>query len=63
MKLTPSILKNVTFTGGFWAARIENNRRVTLPIEYRLCKQTGRIDSYRLAAGQPSLTWKKLFDK
>ena len=44
-KLTPSILKNVAFTGGFWAARIENNRRVTLPLEYRLCKQTGRIDA------------------
>lgn len=55
-KLSPSTLKNVAFTGGFWAARIENNRRVTLPIEYRLCKQTGRIDAWKLnwKAGQPN---------
>ncbi|MDD5677167.1 MAG: glycoside hydrolase family 127 protein [Kiritimatiellae bacterium] len=55
-KLVPLALKDVTFTGGFWAARIENNRRVTLPVEYRLCKQTGRIDAWKLnwKPGQPN---------
>ena len=55
-KLTPSNLKSVAFTDGFWASRIEANRRVTLPLEYRLCKQTGRIDAWKLdwKAGQPS---------
>lgn len=56
MKLTPAILKNVGFSGGFWAAHIENNRRVTLPLEYRLCKQTGRINAWKLdwKPGQPN---------
>ena len=47
-KLMPLALKDITFKGGFWAERIENNRRVTLPLEYRLCKQTGRIDAWKL---------------
>lgn len=54
--LVPLPVKNVTFTGGFWAPRIETNRRVTLPTEYRLCKSTGRIDAWRLnwKKGQPN---------
>lgn len=55
-KFTPSALKSVTFNGGFWAKPVENNRRVTLPTEYRLCKETGRIDVWKLnwKAGQPN---------
>lgn len=46
--LTPVLLKDVVFAGGFWAPRLATNRRVTLPAEYRLCKRTGRIDALRL---------------
>lgn len=38
----------VTVKDGFWQPRIETNRRVTLPIEYRQCKRTGRIDAWDL---------------
>ena len=43
--LTPVALKNTAFSGGFWADRIDNNRRVTIPAEYRLCRETGHIDA------------------
>lgn len=34
--------------GGFWASRIEINRSVTIPIEFKQCKDTGRIDAFKL---------------
>lgn len=50
-RLTPAPLRTVRFSGGFWGSRIETNRMVTLPIQYQQCKQTGRLDAFRL-------TWK-----
>jgi DUF1680 family protein len=46
----------VTFAGGFWAPRIETNRRVTLPAQYRLCVETGHIEALKLnwKPGQPN---------
>ena len=44
MKLLP--FKNVAITGGFWQKRQTVNRENTLPIEYRQCKDTGRIDAW-----------------
>lgn len=41
-------LKRVRLTGGFWAARQETNRRVTLPIEHEQLLRTGRLDAFRL---------------
>ena len=46
MKLLP--FKNVAITGGFWQKRQTVNRENTLPIEYRQCKDTGRIDAWKL---------------
>jgi len=47
-KLTPVSFKNVIIEGGFWGARMETNRKVTLPIEYEQCKKTGRLDAWKL---------------
>jgi hypothetical protein len=46
----------VTLDGGLWGRLMETNRRVTLPIEYKQCKDTGRIDAFRLdwKPGQPN---------
>ena len=54
--VTPVPLAQVKLQGGFWADRVETNRRVTLPIEYRNCRETGRIDAFRLdwQEGQPN---------
>jgi hypothetical protein len=47
-KLKPVGFDRVHITGGFWAERQRVNSHVTLPIEYRQCKDTGRIDAFRL---------------
>ena len=54
--MAPAALRNVKMTDSFWAPRIETNRKATLPVEYRQCKDTGRIDAFRLdwKPGQPN---------
>jgi len=46
----------VSLEGGLWGRLMETNRQVTLPIEYQQCKNTGRIDAFRLdwKPGQPN---------
>lgn len=48
MKSNPLPLRNVTITGGFWAKKQQVNRETTLQIEYKQCKETGRIDAWKL---------------
>jgi len=54
-KLQPFALQDVAFADPFWAPRIQTNRRVTIPYEYRQCQKTGRVDAFRLTwkPGQP----------
>jgi DUF1680 family protein len=40
-----------TVDGGFWAARRETNRETTLPYVHDRLVETGRIENFRLAAG------------
>jgi DUF1680 family protein len=46
----------VSLADPFWAPRQSVNHEITLPIEYEQCKQTGRIDAWRLdwKPGQPN---------
>lgn len=46
----------VKITGGFWKNKMEKNRRVTLPLEFQRCQETGRIDAIRQTwkPGQPN---------
>ena len=46
--LTPVSYRQVRMEGGFWGRRLRVNREVTLPLEHRQCKSTGRIDAFRL---------------
>jgi hypothetical protein len=41
----------VRFTDGFWAARLETNRTVTIPHVLRKCEEEGRIANFRVAGG------------
>ena len=52
----PVPLTAVTLEGGFWGRAMETNRQVTLPIEYKQCCDTGRIDAFKLEwkPGQPN---------
>ncbi len=51
-RLRPVPLTAVTLTDDFWAPRRRVNREVTLPSQYRLLEETGRIDNFRRAAGK-----------
>ncbi len=49
-------LSRVRIADGFWAPRRRTNREVTLPLEYRLCQSTGRLDVWKLTwrPGRPN---------
>ena len=51
-RLRPVPLTAVTLTDDFWAPRRWVNREVTLPSQYHLLEETGRIDNFRGAAGK-----------
>ena len=55
-RLKPVDITRVTFSDCFWSPRIETNRKVTLAHEYKMCKDTGRFEAFKLAwkAGQPN---------
>ena len=51
-RLKPVPLTAVKLTDSFWAPRLHINRDVTLPTQYQLLEETGRIDNFRAAAGK-----------
>ncbi len=42
----------VQITDAFWSPRLETNRTVTIPYDFRKCEETGRIDNFLKAAQQ-----------
>jgi DUF1680 family protein len=60
-RLRPVPLAAVTFTDAFWAPRRRINREVTLPAQYRLLGETGRIDNFRRVAGKKDVSFQGLF--
>ena len=58
----PVGFEKVRIQGGFWGRLMETNRKATLPIEYKQCKDTGRIDAWKLAwkpgrPNEPHIFW------
>lgn len=51
-RLRPVAVSKVRLKDGFWAPRLQTLREVTLPSQYELMEQTGRIDNFRRAAGK-----------
>jgi len=47
----PVPFNHVKIDDQFWAPRIETNREVTIPYDFRKCEETGRIDNFAIAAG------------
>jgi DUF1680 family protein len=47
-KYTPLPFTVVSIEDEFWAPRLRINREHTIPIEYQQCRDTGRIDAFRL---------------
>ncbi len=42
---------DVTVGDEFWAPRMETNRKVTVPYDFKKCEETGRIDNFAKAGG------------
>lgn len=53
-KLQPVSFTQVAINDAFWAPRQEVNRRVTLEMQYKQCKDTGRVDAFHWKPGQPN---------
>lgn len=47
----PVTFTNVKFTDNFWLPRIDTNRIVTIPFDFRKCEETHRIDNFAIAGG------------
>jgi len=50
--IRPVLFTDVRVGTGFWAPRLETNRRVTVPYCLKKCEDTGRIDNFVAAAKQ-----------
>ncbi len=42
---------DVNITGSFWKARLETNRKITIPYIFKKCNELGLIDNFARAAG------------
>jgi len=51
-RLRPVPLTAVSQADDFWTPRRRINREITLPSQYQLLEETGRIDNFRRVAGQ-----------
>lgn len=51
-KLRPVPINAVRLQDAFWAPRLVTVREVTLPTQYEIWEQTGRIDNFRRASGK-----------
>jgi len=47
----PVPFTSVKIQQGFWHPRLETNRTVTIPFDFRKCEETGRIDNFAVAGG------------
>ncbi|MDX2247923.1 MAG: glycoside hydrolase family 127 protein [Bacteroidia bacterium] len=47
----PVPFTDVLIDGGFWLPRLDTNRRVTIPYDFKKCEETGRIDNFAIAGG------------
>ena len=51
-KLAPVPFTDVKFADGFWAPRLETNRTRSIPYNFKMCEDTGRITNFDKAAGK-----------
>ena len=49
--LAPVPFTEVRFRDAFWLPRIETNRTVTIPHDFKMCEQTGRVSNFEVAGG------------
>ena len=47
----PVAFTNVKFTDNFWLPRLDTNRIITIPYDFKKCEETCRIDNFAIAGG------------
>lgn len=50
--IRPVAFTEVNLADTFWRPRLETNRNVTIPYDFKKCEETGRIDNFLKAAGE-----------
>jgi DUF1680 family protein len=50
-QVRPVPFTDVSIDDDFWAPRMETNRKVTIPYDFKKCEETGRIDNFARAGG------------
>jgi len=48
---------DVKLTDSIWQPRIETNRTVTIPFALKMCRETGRIENFKVAGGLSDKRW------
>ncbi|MFB0503459.1 MAG: beta-L-arabinofuranosidase domain-containing protein, partial [Candidatus Bathyarchaeia archaeon] len=60
-KLRPVPIEAVHLQDDFWAPRLRKLQEVTLPTQYELCEETGRIANFQRAAGKEEIDFQGLY--
>ena len=60
-RLRPVPVSAVRLSDQFWAPRLRLNREVTLPTQYRLLEETGRLENFRRVAGKSQAPFQGFF--
>jgi DUF1680 family protein len=60
-RLKPVPVESVKLEDSFWAPRLDTLLNVTIPTQYQLLEETGRIDNFRRAAGKVKGPFRGLF--
>ncbi|MCD4793213.1 MAG: glycoside hydrolase family 127 protein [Bacteroidales bacterium] len=47
----PVAFTNVKFTDNFWLPRLDTNRIISIPYDFKKCEETHRIDNFAIAGG------------
>lgn len=55
--IRPLAAHRVRFTDAFWCPRLEVNRTATIPYSFQSCEETGRIENFKVAAGDSDKKW------
>jgi len=50
--ISPVAFTQVSFNDAFWLPRLDTNRQVTIPYDFKKCEDTGRVDNFLKAAGK-----------
>jgi len=48
----PVPFTDVRITDEFWSPRLETNRKVTIPYDFKKCEETGRMENFDVASGR-----------